>query len=232
MQRVQVNILEVRLAAPGLVGGRIECPPGLRPAAGQYLLGQALGAEAVLPAALFAARLATGEAHELELAPPLPPTWTAGTRLALRGPLGRGFSLPGMARRVALVAPNGLPHRLLPLAQAALAQGAAVALYTRGLPAGLPPEVEVAPPEALREAAGWADYLAADLPLAGLANLRRRLGLEHHARLPFSAQVLLQADLVCGGLAECGLCAVPARRGWRLACKDGPVFDLNELEDG
>jgi len=36
----------------------------------------------------------------------------------------------------------------------------------------------------------------------------------------------------CGGLGDCGLCAVDLKRGWKLACKDGPVFDLNELEGG
>ena len=33
----------------------------------------------------------------------------------------------------------------------------------------------------------------------------------------------------CGGAAECGICAVPFGRGWKLACKDGPVFELNPL---
>jgi hypothetical protein len=31
-------------------------------------------------------------------------------------------------------------------------------------------------------------------------------------------------------MADCGVCGVKGRRGWRLACKDGPVFDLNDLE--
>jgi hypothetical protein len=36
----------------------------------------------------------------------------------------------------------------------------------------------------------------------------------------------------CGGLAECGVCALPAHRGWKLLCKDGPVLELGELLDG
>jgi NAD(P)H-flavin reductase len=40
---------------------------------------------------------------------------------------------------------------------------------------------------------------------------------------------LVVAPMPCGGLAECGVCAVTTRRGWKLACKDGPVFDLGEL---
>jgi NAD(P)H-flavin reductase len=38
------------------------------------------------------------------------------------------------------------------------------------------------------------------------------------------------AAMPCSGLADCGVCAVPARRGYKLACKDGPVFDLDELD--
>jgi hypothetical protein len=33
----------------------------------------------------------------------------------------------------------------------------------------------------------------------------------------------------CAGLADCGVCAVELRRGWKLACKDGPVFDLRDI---
>ena len=34
-----------------------------------------------------------------------------------------------------------------------------------------------------------------------------------------------------GGQGECGVCAVRTRSGWSLACKDGPVYDLAELEE-
>jgi NAD(P)H-flavin reductase len=33
----------------------------------------------------------------------------------------------------------------------------------------------------------------------------------------------------CGGVADCGACAVETRLGWKLACEDGPVFDLIDL---
>ncbi|HMP39754.1 MAG TPA: hypothetical protein PKA05_05185, partial [Roseiflexaceae bacterium] len=31
------------------------------------------------------------------------------------------------------------------------------------------------------------------------------------------------------GVGACGVCAVEVRRGIRLLCEDGPVFDLKEL---
>jgi NAD(P)H-flavin reductase len=246
MLRCEVTLVEVRLEKGG-TGGRMECPPGLRPAPGQYLLAHAVGHDEALPATLFAARTASlslsGDvaAGALELAPPLPPGWTAGTRLSVRGPLGRGFSLPVSARQVALVGLDVPPYRLLPLADLALAQGAAVALYTqsvRSVPDGLPPEVEVLPLEALHDVVGWADYVAFDLAPGAISGIKQRFGLMPHTPLPMAAQVLVRVPMPCGGIAECGLCAVQTnarsgtRRGWKLACKEGPVFDLNDLEEG
>ena len=43
------------------------------------------------------------------------------------------------------------------------------------------------------------------------------------------AQVLVRTPLPCGGIAACGVCAVHltgSSRDYRLACKDGPVFQL------
>jgi dihydroorotate dehydrogenase electron transfer subunit len=238
MQRCEVILKEVRLESGGQVSGQIYCPAGLRPGPGQYLLAHAPGREEALPTPVFAARYlpaapaGEGQPGELELAPPLPSGWTAGMRLVVRGPLGRGFSLPASARRVGLVELGQLPHRLLPLAGQALAQGAEVALYTRSVPGRLPPEVEVLPLEGLSEALTWADYLAFDLAPSGLAGLKKRFGLAPHTIMPVPAQVLVTVPMPCGGLGDCGLCAVDLKRGWKLACKDGPVFDLNELEEG
>jgi hypothetical protein len=90
--------------------------------------------------------------------------------------------------------------------------------------------IEAHPLAALPESLVWADLLAIDLPLARLPELHGCLGLGAREPLPCLMQVLVLADIPCGGLAECHVCAVPVGRGWKLACKDGPVFDLNELE--
>jgi len=229
MQRAEITLLEVRLDAQHQLSGVVECPPSLAPGPGQYLLAHAVGSAEPLPGVLFPAGLLPSSAG-LEVAPPLPPSWTAGTRLAVRGPLGHGFNLPASTRQVALVA-AGAPYPLLPLAGAALVQGAAVALYARQVPAGLPPEVEVLPLESLAEALGWADYMAIQLLPGSLAGLRRRFGLAPHTPLPIPAQALVQVPMPCGAVGECGLCAVATRLGWKLACKDGPVFSFNELEE-
>jgi hypothetical protein len=159
-------------------------------------------------------------------ADPLPATWQPGTRLSLRGPLGHGFHLPATAHRVALAALDQSFSRLLPLVELALAQGAAVALCGMNLPAHLPSAVEVLPLEALPELAAWADYLALDLALAGLETLPVRLGLVEGAHPEAKIELLPRLPMPCGGLGECGICAVPVRKGWQPACTAGPVFDF------
>jgi NAD(P)H-flavin reductase len=233
------TILELRLEAEGL-SGWITCPPGLRPAPGQYLVASGPDPYSPLPVVLFSSGSNIAYAPQppagqvaLWIAPPLPPTWSAGMQIVLRGPLGNGFHMPSTARRVALACPAGPagpPYRLLPLAEQALSQRAAVAIYANRAPAGLPEEVEVLPLDLLAEAPAWADFLALDVCLPDLSGLRARLGLNPYQRVACQTQVLVVTAMPCSGLAECGVCALPTREGWKLACADGPVFDFNKLE--
>lgn len=205
--------------------GRIACPPALVPSPGRYVLAasedQARMPD-VVPTALFQA----GSAPEgFLVASAFPLEWRAGTALALRGPLGQGFGITAAARRVALVDWEGSPACLLPLVELALAQEAEVALVSSSPPSGLHREIEVQPLAALEETCAWADYVAIDLSHDSLPALRDRLG----RRQGIEGQALVHAPMPCGALAECGVCAVTFRRGWKMACKDGPVFDLSEL---
>ncbi len=203
---------------------RLQCPPALIPAPGQYLLTHAPGdAHHPLPVVLYPSAL---HPDGFTAAGPLPPHWTPGLRLYLRGPLGHGFSLPPAARALGLIAVQTSPARLLPLIQPALNQGAAVALSTARIPEGLPPAVEIVPPHAAPEIAAWADCLCLDIPRPLLPNLPHLLG---NAPLPTAAQALVQTPIPCGNLGECSVCAVPLRHGWALACKEGPVFALKAL---
>jgi dihydroorotate dehydrogenase electron transfer subunit len=133
-----------------------------------------------------------------------------------------------------LVSLGDTAARLLPIIPIALEQEAALALFSdASLSAWLPSAVEAYPLSALPELLAWADFIAMDLPLAALPDLRLRLGLgasaDHNPPLHCPAQALVLVPMPCGGLAECGVCAVPAHRGWKLACLDGPVFNLNDI---
>lgn len=226
MPTAYCDLIELRLNPAGLEG-LLACPATIHPLPGQYLLAFAPGQSEALATPLFPAGQ-TGE--YLRVAPPLPVSWAAGMRLQVRGPLGNGFRLPAGARKVALAALGCGPERLLPLAELALAQDAAIVLYSAAVPDNLPSDVEIAPPAQLDEALDWADYLALDLAGDWRWHWRGILGLGEGQKLPFSGQGLVRTPILCGGMGECGVCAVKTRSGWSLACKDGPVYDLEMLD--
>lgn len=209
----------------GLCQARISCPVDLVPAPGQYLLAGD-GSDSPLPVPLFSTE---STPSGFIASAPIPETWTPGTEITLRGPLGHRFALPASARRVALVPFEDSPARLKILIQPALDQGAGVVLVSDSDGERLPDEVEVQPFSALDEVLDWADYIALDVLRENLTGLRERLGGRNQVLVKGEAQVFVHAPVLCGGIAECGVCAVNLKSSWRLACKDGPVFDLGEI---
>ena len=231
MIKADGEIRELWLSPTGQVGGKIACTPSIQPAPGQYVLATAAqwGGDA-LAAVLFAYGNPLSPAGILWAAPPLPAAWKVGDHLALRGPCGKGFRVPSGAQKIALAALDANPYRLGGLIQQALLRQAEVSLYCSFIPVDLPVAVEILPLELLPDALHWADFLAVETCLAGLAELPGRLKLPAGQASACPIQVLVAADMPCAGTAECGVCSVRTRRGWRLACQDGPVFDYNQLD--
>jgi len=226
MQIAQCHIDETYIN--GWRAAQINCPKALIPAPGQYLLAQTSpAADSPLPAPIY---LAATSLNGFYAANPLPAAWTPGTSLALKGPLGRGFHLPHTARRVLLASWSQTSGRVLSLLETCQRQGAEVALIADSAPEEIPLSVEVLPPAVLPEAARWADYAALDMPREQIENLLASPPLFDPLNLLSGyAQVLIETSVPCGGMAECGVCAVSTKNGIRLACKDGPVFGLGEL---
>lgn len=215
------QILELMLE-DGYRFARVACPPNFVPSPGQYLLAGD-GSDSPLPVALFYTYSAP---QGFIAAPPIPNSWNPGLTLHLRGPLGRGFVLPSSVRKVGLVAFEDSPARLKGLIGQALKQGAAVVLVCKSNPDDLPDEVEVQPISSLREIGEWADYIAFDVARENLNQLKEELGKSNQL---LAAQILIRTPVPCGGMAECGVCAVTLKSSWKLACKDGPVFDWQEV---
>jgi hypothetical protein len=150
-------------------------------------------------------------------------------QLALRGPLGRGFTLSSEARKIALVAVDDHPARLQAMMVLGLKQNAEIVMVTDALTQDLPEAVEVQPLQALHDTCKWADFMALDVSRENLTLLKEMLiGLE---QVPATrdAQVLIRTSMPCGALADCGVCAISVRPEWRMACKDGPVFTLRDI---
>ena len=199
--------------------------PQLRP--GQYIQISEDAEDALLPRSLMLCRI---DEESSLFCGEMNPAWRPGDRLRLRGPLGNGFQLPTAARRVVLAAQAGTSlNPLLALADQALAAGAEVVVLSDQPLADLPAEIEVLPMEEMSAALKWADFCGFvcaydDLPVF------TRLMIDSDSEHPKEMQVLVVTDMICAEGAACGVCALPTRKGWRLACKDGPVFNYNDLD--
>jgi dihydroorotate dehydrogenase electron transfer subunit len=204
---------------------RVACLPTLVPAPGQYLLATD-GSDSPLPVPLF---YTDSAAQGFIAVAPQTNAWVPGLALRLRGPLGRGFTLPVAARKIGLVAFDDSPARLKGLIRPALTQAAAVVLVCESAPEHLPDDVEVQPLSGVAEILEWADYVAFDVSRENLPQLRDQLGKQNQGGAAMHAQLLIRTPVPCGGVAECAVCAVTLTADWKLACKDGPVFDWSEL---
>ncbi len=205
---------------------RIDCPPELIPSPGQYLLAHAPASDLPVADPVFFSR---SSPNGFVAAAPVPNLWTPGTSLNLRGPLGHGFTIPTAARKIALLAFDDSPARLLGVIPLALKQGAEIVLLCDSAVNDLPEVVEIQPLQAMQEILKWADYTAIDAARENLNQLREKMGEGNQVKSKGDAQILIRTQMPCGALAECGVCAVVIHHQWKMACKDGPVFDWKEL---
>ena len=137
--------------------------------------------------------------------------------------------MPASARRVGLVAFDGPPARLKGLILPALRQNASVVLLSDTSADHLPDEVEIQPVSTLGDILQWADFAAFDVRRENIKELMEKLGGWKFRSAQYGAQVLVHTSMPCGGLADCGVCALTMKSDWKLVCKEGPVFDLGEI---
>lgn len=233
-------IKEIILTGSRLHAARIECPPGLIPEPGQYLLASVPGAvSSPLPTVLFPGgfqniedlKIKLDDGTLLQLSPPIPDSWTVGMTLQIRKGPGKGFCLPEQSRRLLVVAADTILDRLLPLAAHAVDRDLKVTICSDALVPDISPAIEYYPLDSAHELVGWADYTAIGIPASQLTILRDLFRLPGKTQLSSPAQVLVDIPMPCGGVGECGACAVhSSSRRTLFACKEGPVFDLNELD--
>lgn len=236
MDSFQGQVKTVLLDECGYTIAWIDCPAAAAPAPGRYTMAwRSADPDAPLAIPLFASSYKAD--GFLAVAPASIP-WEPGDCLLLRGPLGRGFAIPPGVRRLALGIFSGRTARLSPLITESLQNDMALALFMDGKLPELPAAVEINPLSDFQEALSWADFLALELPLdmdlkavmRGPGSSPSLLSLQSDtAYLGPPGQVLCVAQMPCGGMADCGVCAVGTGRNWKMACKDGPVFDIREF---
>jgi hypothetical protein len=202
---------------------RLLCPPELLPNPGQYLLADMRRSDSPVATPVF---LSESTPEGFRSAPAIPSTWMPGAHLAIRGPIGHGFATPPAARKIALIAYDDSPARLRGLIPLSFKQGAEIVLLCNSPVNDLPESIEVQPLQALTEVLKWTDFIAADVARENFQQFKTLLsGLT----LP-ETQILIRAPMPCGALAECGVCALTIDHQWKMVCKDGPVFRIEDLK--
>jgi NAD(P)H-flavin reductase len=225
------TVIRIELGQDGGRRAEIACPQELIPAPGQYIQSHKRGDETTtVPLSLFLSRWRGDNTSTFTAAPPIPLDWQPGDALILRAPLGNGFNIPLKAKRIGLVALSDTTARLLPLAEMSIYKRLEVALFTDAPLPRLSSQIEANPLHALPDAISWSDYLAFDGAPVEYENIAKTMGLSPTSPLPCPAQALVYLPMPCGGLGECGVCAVPGKgRKHKLACMDGPVFEWGEV---
>lgn len=228
------QIIEIQLERYKNASVLIRLPTKAIPAPGQYLQANQKGSNIeVLPTSLFLAgsdltRKKSAD-NDISLLGKLPRHWEAGNSLELRGPLGKGFSLPKNVKRLALIAAGPSSGRLLPLVAPALQLNAEITLFADQNSPNLPLEVEQRPLAASPEARNWADFLAIDSPSESVERFPELIGLDRDFPGKINGQVLLSSNMPCGALGQCGICAAKIGRREVFICEKGPVFSLSDL---
>jgi len=165
----------------------------------------------------------------------------AGDKIDLLGPLGNGYSIQPTSRNLLLLAGGIGIAPLCFLAQEALNQGSSVTLLlgasttSQLYPAHLlPPKIKLITAtedgtagkkglitDLLPDYVNWADQVFA----CGPALMYRVMSTQHLAK---SVQTSLEVRMGCG-LGVCYGCTLKTKSGLKQVCKDGPVFDLDDI---
>ncbi len=169
-----------------------------------------------------------------------------GLEWAIRGPLGTPVTVDPSARHVAFISNGGGIAALIAVLRETAERGASVTLMagaenawqlypSRLLPEGVREMTATDDGSAgarapvthlLPQVQADADVLIASGPVSLLQNLAR---MRSDGLLTIPTTVMLLPRMECG-TGECGNCAVQTRNGPRLACMEGPAFDLDEVD--
>ena len=168
-----------------------------------------------------------------------------GDMIDLLGPLGQGFVLSPESRNLLLVAGGIGIAPLVALAERGIAEGFQVTLLLAALTqaqlyptALLPPEIRIllaTEDGSVGERGVVTDFLpglvdgADQIFACGPIPMYKAMASQGSQILEGrSVQVSMEARMGCG-MGYCYGCALETKRGLRLVCKDGPVFDLDDI---
>ncbi len=168
----------------------------------------------------------------------------AGDNIDLLGPLGNGYSIHSASHHLLLVAGGIGIAPLGFLAQEALNQGCSVTLLLGALTAAqlypghlLPHQTEIIIAtddgtagkkgmitDLLPDFVDWADQIFA----CGPSSMYQAMAAQSRQLKAKSVQISLEVRMGCGR-GICYGCTVKTKGGLKQVCKDGPVFELDDI---
>jgi len=166
-----------------------------------------------------------------------------GDTIDIFGPLGNGFSINPDSQNLLLVAGGIGIAPLCFLAQQALNQGRSVTLLQGAATAAQLYPRHLSPPETefiiatedgtagkkgmitefLADFCDWADQVFACGPVGMYRSMAALRG-----SIPKPAQISLEMRMACG-YGVCYGCTLKTKDGLKQVCKDGPIFDLDDI---
>lgn len=166
-------------------------------------------------------------------------------RLDVLGPLGNGFSIEPKSTKLLLAAGGMGIAPLAFLAQQALSDGKSVkmllgarkkdSLYPRELlPKGMETVITTEDgsdgekgkvTDILPKYVDWADQVCACGPLAMYQSIVKQ---SNQWQSKPSIQISLEVRIGCG-IGACFGCSIKTKKGMKQVCRDGPVFNLDEV---
>lgn len=197
---------------------------------GQYYKANHSQLPSILPSTIFPIEINENGYLKIDN---IPKTWQPGDIIQIWGPLGSGFSVPAMINSLGILSYENDPIRLLSLIALPGLQKVRVTLFCDELDTSLlsrlPVRVEILPLSAITDLKGELDFLAIEVELKHIKLLKESLLYPAKIWAELPGQVLVLTEMPCSGMGDCRVCAIKTKNGWKRACKDGPVFLVEDV---
>jgi hypothetical protein len=154
-------------------------------------------------------------------------TWKVGDWVYYRGPIGNGFQSITNYDKFLFISPGEWIGSLNPLIDDALLKNKNVSIVCNNLVSHFNPEFEIMSLDDIDFAIQWAEFIYLEFRLENMQNIHPVLNKIITVGVP--CEVFIQTAILCGGTADCMVCAVKTSKGFQQVCKTGPVFRISEL---
>ena len=154
--------------------------------------------------------------------------WQIGDWVYFRGPIGNGFKPISYFEKLLFIIPGDIIGSLNPLIDEAILRNKNISIACNNINSQFKPESEIISFEDLEFAIDWADYIYLECRYEDLADIEQIMNNIKTSGVP--SEIFIETPILCGGTADCMVCAVKTKHGFQQVCKIGPVLFTSEME--